>query len=119
MSDRQRRDLLALLEDWGELVIRPGTIEDDGPDGAVVTTWRAARDEARMAYRAWRQSHGREAYAVYRAAADREDAAQAVLAGAVRCRASERVGGRPESPRRSPRRRRRGTSRRRPGAPSP
>lgn len=80
MSDRQHRDLIAPLEDWGQLVIRAGTVEEDGPDGVIITTWRAARDEARMAYGAWRQSHGREAYAVYRAAADREDAAQATVA---------------------------------------
>lgn len=80
MSHRHR-ELLAPLEDWGELVIRAGTVEDAGPDGVIVTTWRAARDEARTAYGDWCRSHGREAYAVYRAAADREDAAQATLAG--------------------------------------
>jgi hypothetical protein len=45
--------------------------------------WRAAADEARLAYLAWCEagrSHARMAYAVYRAASDREAVAADVLA---------------------------------------
>jgi hypothetical protein len=43
--------------------------------------WSAARAEANLAYDAWCESPGSEAYAVYRAAEDRSDAAEADLAG--------------------------------------
>ena len=42
--------------------------------------WRTAQDEATAAYEAWRQSPGRTASAVYRAAQDRADQAQELLA---------------------------------------
>jgi hypothetical protein len=45
--------------------------------------WRTAQDEAVAAYEAWRRSPGRTAYAVYRAAQDRTDQAQDVLASAT------------------------------------
>jgi hypothetical protein len=47
--------------------------------------WESARDEARLAYRAWCETpYGgkREAYTAYRAAADREDVAVTALTGA-------------------------------------
>jgi hypothetical protein len=44
---------------------------------------RTAHDEAVAAYEAWRESPGRTAYAVYRAAQDRADQAQDVLATAA------------------------------------
>jgi hypothetical protein len=47
--------------------------------------WETARDEAQLAYRVWCQTpygNKREAYAAYRAAADREDVAVAALIGA-------------------------------------
>ena len=43
--------------------------------------WRAAQDEAVAAYRAWQELPGSNEYAVYRAAQDRADQAQDVLAG--------------------------------------
>jgi hypothetical protein len=43
--------------------------------------WSAARAEANLAYDAWCASPGRIAYAVYRAAEDRADAAERALAG--------------------------------------
>jgi hypothetical protein len=43
--------------------------------------WSAARAEANLAYDAWCASPGRIAYAVYRAAEDRADAAEQALAG--------------------------------------
>ena len=44
--------------------------------------WSAARAEANMAYDAWCEAPGRMTYAVYRAAEDRADAAEAQLAAA-------------------------------------
>ncbi len=41
--------------------------------------WSAARAEANLAYDAWCEAPGRPAYAVYRAAEDRADAAEVAL----------------------------------------
>jgi hypothetical protein len=46
--------------------------------------WEEAREEAQSALDAWRASPGTTTYAVYRAAADRADAAQDELADALR-----------------------------------
>jgi hypothetical protein len=45
----------------------------------LVQVWRDAQAQARRAYAGWRDRPGREAYAVYRAAQDRADAAQLAL----------------------------------------
>jgi hypothetical protein len=45
----------------------------------LFTLWSAARAEANLAYDAWCGSPGGEGYAVYRAAEDRADAAEAAL----------------------------------------
>ena len=45
--------------------------------------WSAARAEANLAYDAWCAAPGPTAYAVYRAAEDRADAAEASLAAAA------------------------------------
>jgi hypothetical protein len=45
--------------------------------------WSAARAEANLAYEAWCESPGSNAYAVYRAAEDRADAAEQALTGAA------------------------------------
>jgi hypothetical protein len=50
----------------------------------LFTIWSAARAEANLAYEAWCHAPGSDAYAVYRAAEDRADAAEQALAGAVR-----------------------------------
>jgi hypothetical protein len=42
--------------------------------------WSAARAEANLAYEAWCEAPGFDAYAVYRAAEDRADAAEQALA---------------------------------------
>jgi hypothetical protein len=42
--------------------------------------WRAAQDEAVLAYEAWQDEPDADSYAVYRAAQDRADQAQDVLA---------------------------------------
>jgi hypothetical protein len=81
--DSLSRTMLAGLHD-SEVLVLPGPY---GPDGdALAAAWKAARDEAMGAYGAWRHGATREAFAVYRAAADREDAAAAALAS----RAAER-----------------------------
>ena len=49
------------------------------PDEAFVL-WSAARAEANVAYDDWCDHPGRDSYAVYRAAEDRADAAEADLA---------------------------------------
>jgi hypothetical protein len=43
--------------------------------------WSAARAEANIAYDAWCMEPGADAYAVYRAAEDRADAAELTLSG--------------------------------------
>ena len=45
--------------------------------------WSAARAEANIAYDAWCGEPGPAAYAVYRAAEDRADAAEVALSGRV------------------------------------
>jgi hypothetical protein len=45
--------------------------------------WSAARAEANVAYEAWCDARGDDAYAVYRAAEDRADAAELALAAAA------------------------------------
>ena len=46
----------------------------------IAYAWRAAQEEAVMAYEAWRESGDPGDYVVYRAAQDRADQAQDVLA---------------------------------------
>jgi hypothetical protein len=46
------------------------------------TIWSAARAEANLAYADWCAARGAEAYAVYRAAEDRADAAEDALLAA-------------------------------------
>ena len=49
----------------------------------LFTVWSAARAEANLAYTAWCAAPGSLAYAVYRAAEDRADAAELALATTV------------------------------------
>jgi hypothetical protein len=72
------RVLLDQVADTRELVIRREVTW-----APVRDAWRDAREDAAEAYRAWRVTPGAGAYAAYRAAQDREDAAQDVLAAAV------------------------------------
>ena len=46
----------------------------------LFTIWSAARAEANLAYQAWCEVPGGDAYTVYRAAEDRADAAEQALA---------------------------------------
>jgi hypothetical protein len=45
----------------------------------LFTIWSAARAESNLAYVAWCEAPGAEAFAVYRAAEDRADAAEQAL----------------------------------------
>ena len=75
MSTAELRALLDEVPDTRELVLRRGPAFD-----AVYDAWSDAHEEAEFAYEAWIRSGDRGAYAVYRAAQDREDAAQDALA---------------------------------------
>jgi hypothetical protein len=50
----------------------------------LFTVWSAARAEANLAYSAWCETPGADAYIVYRAAEDRADAAEYALAATER-----------------------------------
>jgi hypothetical protein len=75
MTVRQLHNLLRGLDDTRELVV-------SGQDGDVLKdVWRAAQHEADQAYAAWTETGGFDAYLLYRASADRADAAlDAVIA---------------------------------------
>jgi hypothetical protein len=76
MSVDDLRVLLDEVPDTREIVLRGGESW-----GAERSAWREAHDEATEAYRRWRRLGTRAGYAAYRAAQDREDAAQEALAG--------------------------------------
>jgi len=79
MSITELRALLDQVADTRELVLRRAAAL--GPAfNAVYDAWSDAHEEAEAAYRSWRSSRRGEDYAVYRAAQDREDAAQDALA---------------------------------------
>ena len=85
MSSHELKTLLDQVADTREVVLRRPRARV-----ADVDLWTDARDEAREAYRRWRAAPDAVTYAVYRAAQDREDAAQdtlAVTAGRDRARA--------------------------------
>jgi hypothetical protein len=82
MSRRDLEELLERIEDTREIVLGPYAVEDcrvDDPLADLHAIWTDARHVAQQAYEFWRANPGLEAYAVYRAAADREDAAAAGL----------------------------------------
>jgi hypothetical protein len=83
MSTRELKHLLDQVADHGELVLRRTRTWS-----ATYDAWIDAREETHAAYCAWRARPTSEAYAVYRAAQDREDAAQDTLAQARMARAS-------------------------------
>ena len=74
MSSRELKTLLDQVADTREVVLRRPRAPV--PDFDL---WTEARDEARDAYRRWRAAPDADTYAVYRAAQDREDAAQDTL----------------------------------------
>lgn len=75
MSTRELKTLLDDVPDTLEIVLRHEPCRT--PE---LEAWRDALDESAHAFAAWRDAPGREAYALYRAAQDREDAAQDALA---------------------------------------
>jgi hypothetical protein len=74
VSIRELKRLLDEVADTRELVVRRHTWS------ASYDAWSDAAAEAREAYGMWLSAPTAEAYAVYRAAQDREDAAQDMLA---------------------------------------
>jgi hypothetical protein len=81
VSFSELKDLLDQVPDTRELILRREASR--GPAwNAVYDAWSDAHEEAEGAWRTWRCDGGREAYAAYRAAADREDAAQDAVAAA-------------------------------------
>jgi hypothetical protein len=79
MSTTELRALLDQVPDTRELVLRRAA--SLGPAwNAVYDAWSDAHEEAEEAYWAWMASRAAEDYLVYRAAQDREDAAQDALA---------------------------------------
>jgi hypothetical protein len=83
MSLRELKVLLDQVADTRELILRREASR--GPAwNALYDAWSDAHEETEDAWRTWRFGGGQEAYAVYRAAADREDAAQDAVASAAR-----------------------------------
>jgi hypothetical protein len=79
MSAHDLKILLDQVADTRELVLRRSA--SLGPAwNALYDAWSDAHEEAEEAYWSWRLRGGAHAYAVYRAAQDREDAAQDALA---------------------------------------
>jgi hypothetical protein len=75
VSSQDLKTLLDQVPDTREVVLRrPRAWIAD------LDLWTDARDEAQEAYRRWRASPDGDTYAAYRAAQDREDAAQDTLA---------------------------------------
>ena len=79
MSSNELKTLLDDVPDTFEIVLR-GVRADRGLS-PVRQAWRDAREDTERALVAWRAAPGDQvAYAAYRAAQDREDAAQDALA---------------------------------------
>lgn len=77
------RELLGVVEDTHEIVLRgpePTEVPAAAAADEMFVVWSAARAEANLAYDAWCERPGAEAYLVYRAAEDRADAAESALA---------------------------------------
>ena len=69
------------LNDLGQYAFVAGRgAEPDLGAPPELLAWRIAADEARAAYAEWSSRRDRDSYFVYRAYADRADAAQASLA---------------------------------------
>jgi hypothetical protein len=78
LSTHELKILLDDVPDTLELVLRGSLTQPEW--SPVEAVWRAAHDDAARALRCWRAAPGnRGAYAAYRAAQDREDAAQDAL----------------------------------------
>ena len=83
MSVHELKELLDQVADTRELVLRRSACR--GPEwNELYAVWSDAHEDSEDALRAWRVIGGSEHYALYRAAQDREDAAQDALAAATR-----------------------------------
>jgi hypothetical protein len=83
MSAHELKELLDQVADTRELVVRRSATR--GPQwNELYDVWSDAHEEAEDAFRTWNQRGGREPYSRYRAAQDREDAAQDALAAGTR-----------------------------------
>jgi hypothetical protein len=80
MSARELKALLDQVPDTREIVLR----REGGAWTALYDVWSDAHEDAEEAFRRWRAEGGTARYSAYRAAQDREDAAQDALAEAVR-----------------------------------
>ena len=78
MSAHELKELLDQVPDTHELILR--RVEPGLDFNALYDAWSDAHDEAEDALLAWRRLGGALRYAAYRAAQDREDAAQDALA---------------------------------------
>ncbi len=79
MSAHELKLLLDQVADTRELILHRSA--DQGPEwNALYDAWSDAHAEADDAYLVWRGRGGTPRYAAYRAAQDREDAAQDALA---------------------------------------
>jgi hypothetical protein len=78
MSLSELKALLDQVADTRELVLRRDAVHDPIFSEAYLA-WSDAHVEAEDAYATWRRDGGEAAYLVYRAAQDREDAAQDAL----------------------------------------
>lgn len=83
MSAHELKELLDQVSDTRELVLRPRAADHDPAWNALYDAWSDAHEEAEDAYWEWRSHRGLAAYSAYRAAADREDAAQDALSDAT------------------------------------
>jgi hypothetical protein len=82
LSTRELKTLLDDVPDTLELVLRGSRCEPEW--SPVVAAWREAHEDAACALHAWTGAPGdRVAYTAYRAAQDREDAAQDALGRSV------------------------------------
>lgn len=79
MTPRRLRDTLTRLERSTALVAAGPVFDSGFAAGTSIHAWRAAAAEANVAYETWRASRDAGSYAVYRACADRADAAQDAL----------------------------------------
>ena len=84
MTPKDIKELLEHVDDTRELVLSPASGCDAQASTELFAVWCAARAEANEAFAAWRRRPGREAYAVYRAAEDRADAAEEALVAGSR-----------------------------------
>jgi hypothetical protein len=82
MSAHELKDLLDQVADTREVVLRRSAVRGHARS-VHYEAWSDAHEEAEDALLRWRRSGGAALYAAYRAAQDREDAAQDLLSRAA------------------------------------